>query len=199
VTVGVLFAYLSYRQRWKQVLFVVASVVVPILANWLRAYMIVMIGHLSDMKFAAGVDHIIYGWVFFGVVMLLLFWIGSFWRDDDVPVTSVGEGVGTARTSPASRAQMAGAAVAAVAVAGAWPLYAEYLDRSAGDGALVRLEAPAPAQGWSVDPAPLTDWRPRYEGASARSSRPIARAIARWCSTSATTRDRPRTQSSLPP
>ncbi len=44
--------------------------------------MIVMIGHLSDNRLAVGVDHLIYGWVFFGVVMLLLFWIGSFWQED---------------------------------------------------------------------------------------------------------------------
>ena len=47
--------------------------------------MIVMIAHLSDMKLALGVDHYIYGWVFFGLVMLLLFWVGSFWREDDQP------------------------------------------------------------------------------------------------------------------
>jgi EpsI family protein len=133
----------------------------------MRAYMIVMIAHLSDNKLAHGVDHIIYGWVFFGVVMLLLFWIGSFWRDDLAPVASVNEGPGSSRTTATSRTGMAGAAVAAVAVAGAWPLYAAYLDRSAADRGTVRLEAPAPAQGWTLDPAPLTDWRPRYEGPSA--------------------------------
>ena len=57
-------------------LFVALSVIVPIVANGLRAYMIVMIAHLSDMKLALGVDHLIYGWVFFGLVMLLLFWVG---------------------------------------------------------------------------------------------------------------------------
>ena len=54
-------------------MFIAASIVVPIVANWLRAYMIVMIGHLSNNKYAVGVDHLIYGWVFFGVVMMLLF------------------------------------------------------------------------------------------------------------------------------
>ncbi|MEY4718856.1 MAG: hypothetical protein RL563_1474 [Pseudomonadota bacterium] len=33
------------------------------------------------MKLATGVDHIIYGWVFFGLVMLVLFYVGSFWQD----------------------------------------------------------------------------------------------------------------------
>ena len=28
-------------------------------------------------KLAAGVDHLIYGWLFFGVVVFVLFWLGS--------------------------------------------------------------------------------------------------------------------------
>ena len=82
VTVGVLFAYLTYRSLSRRLLFVLASVLVPIVANWLRAYMIVMIGHISNNRLAVGVDHILYGWVFFGVVMLLLFVVGSIWRED---------------------------------------------------------------------------------------------------------------------
>lgn len=80
-TLGAVYAYLNYSSNKKRLIFMLAAVLVPILANGLRAYMIVMIGHLSDMKLATGVDHIIYGWVFFGLVMLLLFYIGSFWQD----------------------------------------------------------------------------------------------------------------------
>jgi exosortase A len=83
--VGVLFAYLTYQSLSRRLAFVAASLVVPIIANWLRAYMIVMIGHLSDNRLAAGVDHILYGWVFFGIVIFLLFRIGSRWREDAVP------------------------------------------------------------------------------------------------------------------
>src|SRR5204863_5474692 len=83
-TVGVLFAYLSYQRAWKRLLFAAMSIIVPIIANGFRAYLIVMIAHLSDNRLAHGIDHFIYGWVFFGLVMLLLFWIGSFWRDPDV-------------------------------------------------------------------------------------------------------------------
>jgi exosortase A len=85
VTLGVLYAYLAYRSLWKRVFFVAASALVPILANGLRAYMIVMIGHLSGNRLAVGVDHLIYGWVFFGVVMLILFSIGARWRDPPEP------------------------------------------------------------------------------------------------------------------
>ncbi len=71
VTLAILYAHLTYRSWFKRGLCVLASVIVPIIANGFRAYMIVMMGHLSDMKLAVGVDHLIYGWVFFGVVVLL--------------------------------------------------------------------------------------------------------------------------------
>ena len=66
LTVGTLFAYLSYRSLNRRLIFVGVAFAVPVIANWMRAYMIVMIGHLSGNKLAVGVDHLIYGWVFFG-------------------------------------------------------------------------------------------------------------------------------------
>ncbi len=166
ITVGVLYAYLSYHRLWKRVLFVVLAVIVPMLANGLRAYMIVMIAHLSDMKLALGIDHLIYGWLFFGLVMLLLFWLGSFWRD---PVTdTAGSSVDASqRGVRVPRAGMAGSVVAVVVIASAWPLYAAYLDRASVASGIPVLATPVAASGWSVQPTPMTDWRPRYGGAAA--------------------------------
>jgi len=79
---GLLYAYITYQTLYKRLIFVLFSIAVPILANSLRAFMIVMIGHYSDMKHAVGVDHLIYGWVFFGVVIFLMFWIGSYFSED---------------------------------------------------------------------------------------------------------------------
>jgi EpsI family protein len=165
ITVGILYAYLSYQRLWKRLLFVALSIVVPIIANGLRAYMIVMIAVLSDMRLALGIDHIIYGWVFFGVVIFLLFWLGSFWRDP-VPAASPMQPLAPrASLRPAGR--MAAAAAAAVALAAAWPLWAEHLDRASEGRAPIALSSPAGASGWTRDAAPLTAWRPRYSGASA--------------------------------
>ena len=161
VTVGVLFAYLNYRRWWKRVLFVALAVVVPILANGMRAYGIVMIAHLSDMKLALGVDHFIYGWVFFGLVMLLLFWLGSFWRD--APADRDAEMRGPARHL--SRPRLAASALAVVGITAAGPLYAAWLDRP--NAAAVALQAPAGASGWARVEGKLTDWRPKYDGPAA--------------------------------
>jgi exosortase A len=163
VTVGALYAYLNYRATWKRAVFVLASIIVPILANGLRAYLIVMIAHLSDMKLAMGVDHLIYGWVFFGVVMLILFWIGSYWRDSPADTD------GTAVTPPAResvRPRFGLAAAGVVALALPWQLYALHLDRDRGGPAPV-LARPAAVGGWEAVTNPMSDWRPSYAGASA--------------------------------
>ncbi|MBF0265649.1 MAG: exosortase A [Gammaproteobacteria bacterium] len=81
LALGVLYAYLTYQKLSKRIIFIVLSLLIPIIANGIRAYGIVMIAHLSDMKYATGVDHLIYGWLFFGLVIFVLFYLGSFWRD----------------------------------------------------------------------------------------------------------------------
>lgn len=81
---GSIFAYLNYQSFTKRTIFIVLSLLVPVLANGLRAFGIIMIGHFSGMTLAVGVDHLIYGWVFFGFVMFVLFWAGMFWADDEV-------------------------------------------------------------------------------------------------------------------
>ena len=103
LTVGALFAYMNYRSTQRRIIFVLVALVVPVIANWLRAYMIVMLGHLSDNKLAAGVDHLLYGWVFFGIVILLMFMIGARWAEpESVPGM---EGTTTNDATPISPSQ----------------------------------------------------------------------------------------------
>ncbi len=160
VTLGVLYAYLTYRSWQRRVLFSVAALIVPVFANSGRAYMIVMIAHLSDMKLALGVDHYIYGWAFFGFVMLLLFWIGSFWREDDQP-----EPVAPARTLRSSGAPRLGvgtAAALAVLLIALGPAYAWWL-LSRPLPAMPALAATA-SGGWQPATA-FTPWVPHWVGA----------------------------------
>jgi len=81
VAVGTLYAYLTYQKTSKQIIFIIFASVLPILANGMRAYGIVAIAHYSDMKYATGVDHLIYGWLFFGFVIMFMFWVGGKFAD----------------------------------------------------------------------------------------------------------------------
>ncbi|WP_081587520.1 exosortase A [Paraglaciecola arctica] len=80
-TLGSLFAYLNYQSNKKRLIFILFSLALPLLANGIRAYGIVMIAYLSDMKYATGVDHLVYGWLFFGLVIFVMFAVGSIWSD----------------------------------------------------------------------------------------------------------------------
>ena len=180
VFLGTLYAYLNYRKPWKRLLFVALSVAVPIIANGFRAYLIVMIAHLSDMKLALGIDHFIYGWVFFGLVILLLFWVGSLWRDAETPQPAREKpaGPGTPLHVPGGR--LAGAAVLAVTLGGVWPAWAAFVERSlaANGPRTVALALPEQVGAWKRT-AVFTDWRPHYVGAAAEAEAAYARDGAR--------------------
>jgi exosortase A len=165
VMIGTIYAVIAYRSTLRRAMFVAAAILVPIVANWLRAYMIVMIGHLSNNKLAVGVDHIIYGWVFFGLVMLLLFWIGSFWQEDPAPASAL-PAAGTSNGAP-PRAMFA-AAIAAIVAAGIWVPLEASIDRATAGGAMT-FPVVADADGWVPATAGLADWKPRYEGYAAES------------------------------
>ncbi|UIP30113.1 exosortase A [Photobacterium sp. TLY01] len=81
VALGTLFAYLQFSKVYKRTLFVAFSFIFPILANGIRAYGIVMIGYFSNMEYAAGADHLVYGWLFFSVVILVIFFTASLFSD----------------------------------------------------------------------------------------------------------------------
>jgi len=84
ISLGFVYAYITFSSYWKRALFVLLAIIVPVLANGIRAFLIVMLGHFSNMTLAVGVDHIIYGALFFGLVMMLLFYLSSFWKDPPI-------------------------------------------------------------------------------------------------------------------
>ena len=59
-----------FLQSWRRrIIFMTLSAVVPILANGLRAYVIVVIGYISGNQYAVDADHLLYGWVLFALVL----------------------------------------------------------------------------------------------------------------------------------
>ncbi len=173
-TLGTLYAYLTYRSLARRLIFIILSVIVPIIANGIRAYLIVMTGHLSDMQLAVGIDHLIYGWVFFGFVMVLLFWFGSFWREDDEKTdndnlgTSLEQASRSATRSPASLRSMIFSSGAVVTIALIWPIYASHVENEPPGATIPELRVADIPGKWQYDSVPTSDWRPTYVGATAQ-------------------------------
>lgn len=168
-TLGCLYAYLTYKSPVRRFFFILLSIFVPIAANGMRAYMIVMIGHLSGMQLAVGVDHLIYGWLFFGLVMVLMFWLGSFWREDNDSASQNGrtESSDTETVKQtekrSERPHLIMAALSVLACLAIWPWYANHI---------LQMETTRIAtldrftSAWT--PAePFTEWQPHFFPANA--------------------------------
>ncbi len=159
VVLGLLYAYLTYRTWWKRVAFTVAAFIVPIVANGFRATMIVLIAHYSDMTMALGVDHFIYGWVWFGIVMLAMFWVGNIWREDGKEEAVAAAPPVATRAPRRAYYLVAGGLVAIIA---AFTAYERFLDRV--QPAPSPLAGIAAAHGWVESEQTFTTWTPEWHG-----------------------------------
>jgi EpsI family protein len=167
LVVGTLFAYLNYRSLKRRLIFISFSFVVPLVANWLRAYMIVMIGHLSGNRLAVGVDHIIYGWLFFGLVIMIMFMIGMRWAEDtDVRAPQMGiRTTGDEATKP-TRILVAMLLFAVITQLPAlWGTHINGTPEVAETGVIT----PVQVTGWQIASGPMTAWKPAFDNPYAES------------------------------
>ena len=84
VAYGALVANVCFLSWGRRAAFMVVSVVVPIIANGMRAFGTIWIAGWYGISFASSFDHVFYGWVFFALVMALCMAVG--WRFFDRPV-----------------------------------------------------------------------------------------------------------------
>ena len=171
IALGFLFSYLTYNSIWRRAAFLALSVVVPIVANGIRAWGIVFLGYQSDMTVAVGFDHIIYGWIFFAIVVALV--LALSWRFFDRPLDGAPVGVVGSEASPLLdrlEAMRAGPMAALLAL-GAILIAAQVWTRAAdalSAPLAARIDLPA-VPGWHrIDYAPRVWWEPRASGAGHR-------------------------------
>lgn len=162
LTVGTLYSYLTYTSLKRRLIFIGVALLVPIVANWLRAYLIVLLGHISGNKLATGVDHLIYGWIFFGIVIAIIFAIGMRWAEpprENQPCKLISTDYSRNLKNP----WLITVLLALITATG--PLYENYLRQSNGT-AVIKLAPPFPMGSWQVTNTPI-DWQPRFANPSA--------------------------------
>jgi exosortase A len=179
ITIGLPFAYLTYTSWLRRAAFVALSVVVPIVANWVRAFLIIWLGYVSNMKLAVGIDHLIYGWIFYAVVMFLLLWVGSLFRDQKPGESPGATSVLSEASWPRRRTIVTG--IGALVCAALFPIWASYAERAesgplGSNEALTlpdRLESFSAVGGVGVG-AGAPAWKPEYVGADSTVERTYA-------------------------
>jgi exosortase A len=155
VAFGCLYALVMYRSPTRRAVFILASIVVPIIANGFRALGIVVLGHIRGSAEAAETDHVLYGWIFFSIVILVLIALGLPFRQD--------QAVPAAMCSPPERRfrnplrPAVTGVIGLVAVSAISPAIATQLDRGAAPDKWSELPTFTPANGCRTQPAPLTE------------------------------------------
>ena len=172
--VGSLFAYLNYQTPWRRWAFVAVSIAMPIVANWLRAYMIVMLGHLSDNTIATGADHLVYGWVFFGIVILGMFFIGARWAEPELAHKRVDLGAEHGQSGAGTPSPCRAVWPVALLAIGMLSMPPVLQHRLAHRDTLATPQISMPVAlggAWKADDAFSIDWRPILANPSAQAQR----------------------------
>ncbi len=171
IAFGALAANVCFRSWPRRIAFMALAIVAPILANGVRAWGTIYLAQSYGVEAAGGFDHIVYGWIFFGLVMAGV--LGLSWRFFDRPSDDPMVDLASIEGSPllTRLAAMKIASLTALAVVGLTVGTAKVWAAAAD-----RLSAPVPAQlylpdvlGWHrVDYAPNVWWEPRAQGADHR-------------------------------
>jgi exosortase A len=157
--VGALYAYLNYVSLKRRLIFMLVALAIPIVANWIRAYITVMIGYHFGSEFVEGFIHIIYGWVFFGIVIFLMFMVGARWHENVAAVQPA-----SAAVVRAEQRQGWVSIIPIAACVALFPLVAAQLNEPA-EPFSVELKAPLADGEWSaVESDVRHDYRPSFRG-----------------------------------
>ena len=120
LAVGYVYAGAVYRQWGHRAAFLLASAVIPLIANGLRVYTTILLDHLGATYLVAGMGHYLYGVLIFGIVMGVLFMTCGRWREEpstgEAPV-SLPQGSATVISAASTRRTLLCATIAMLLVA----------------------------------------------------------------------------------
>jgi len=163
IALGALVSNICFKSWPRRIAFMLACVVVPIIANGIRAFGIIFIAKYRGIESAAGFDHIFYGWIFFGIVIAIV--IGGAWKFFDKSADAIAFDPAKLQR-PVRRSLPARAALAAVISLAALPVAWSAIISAQASPLQLRAELPA-IPGWQITGhAEGRYWSPRFDGAS---------------------------------
>lgn len=74
-------AYLAFADWRKRAAFIALALVAATFANWLRAYLIVVIATLTDRRFGVGPEHVMLGWAFYSLLIIAMLGVARRFAD----------------------------------------------------------------------------------------------------------------------
>ena len=152
------------RRFWR-----LACVVVPIIANGLRAFGTIYIAQHQGIEFAASFDHVFYGWMFFGIVIALVMAAGWPFFDKRADAPAFDPATLQRPVPNDDQGTIGGRRHFTSLLHSFWLVELCFCQSLAGTAAHTALPQVA---GWQVVPyAPTAHWTPRFRGRQSLSVR----------------------------
>lgn len=167
-SVAVLYGAVNRDTLRTRVMLIAFGLALAMMTNWIRIFIIVLAGHLTDMQHYLIVDeHYSFGWLVFAGSMVVFFLVVRRWPLAQIAATN--------RVPEASSPVAVPAALAALSGLMLGPLVS-VVDRNKGASAAVH-EFSSPEGGWVSDAAEQ-GWRPVFVGADSEQLRRYRRGVA---------------------
>jgi len=169
IVVAVLFAGVVFRSWKRRIALIVISALVPILANAARAYLILLLAYLSNNRIASGVDHVVYGWIFFSLVTATLIGTALRWREPDIPQASSVQISLDPPLVPVRVSRLLWHTAIVIVIVVSASSTADFLWARPARNRPVASLSSAPA-GWLATADPDNDWTPHFESIESETS-----------------------------
>jgi len=151
-----LYGYLIYQSWTKRFAAIVIMLLVALVANAIRIFAIIALAEWSNRQIDIVDDHLLYGWGFFAVILLLMGWIGL--KFEDPPKKHVKSQTSKTHIKDGRRLAIFGA----LAIALIWPAPL-YYQNSQKDAAVdkIMLTWPQSINGW-MQVVDANDWQANF-------------------------------------
>jgi EpsI family protein len=164
IAVALLHGELRRATLRARVILLALMIVLALMANWVRVYVIVVAGYMTGMRSSLLREHYWFGWELFGVALVVFFWLsGRILRrqgETEPPTTPV--------VTPAARGSSipVRGLTAAVLLLSFAPVMSSVLKASEREHAAPTAVCIRPSPAWSAAASdPASPWRPEFPGA----------------------------------
>ena len=161
LALGSFYSLTNFKALRPALILLAASFIIPVIFNWIRIYIIILIGHISDMKSPLVNDHDNFGWVLYGISLVPLFLIAQkLTRKYETQNTNDRSQVTNTRNKTYSKIYL----IYPLAILIGTSLYHSYLISKPLD-TLKTISVPEAVTPWQ-GPIHFNQWQPMYKGAS---------------------------------
>lgn len=160
LALGGFFSLSNLKNKKSIITLMIASLLIPIVFNWLRIYIIILIGHFSDMQSPLVSDHKNFGWALYGISLIPLFIISRKLSDPE----NIQKVIISDTIDPPKIPNTIFFSILVLILIGSAPAFTYLLNRTEVN-TLNDIIAPDAALPW-LGPIHSNEWKPNYKGAS---------------------------------